>query len=189
LVFTTVLLTILLLFCGLDAGSPARSLDLVVRNCVLEVLCCESSTVINIQSHLVNFLLDSSNKFENKIDQFFLFVLLQMVFTDEETEVVTLVGWSLAENLKFVGTERQKLLKHGDEKLLKVMSLMNLNRNSDTVYTCLDQTLLVNVTGDDNRSNQKVLVVLELNFVVHLTLYFLRRHLPKIEDCFERVPD
>lgn len=134
MVFTTVLLTILLLFCGLDARSLALSFDLVVCNRVLEVLCCESSTVINIQSHLVNFLLNSSNEFEDEVDQLFLLVLLQVVFTDQETEVVTLMGWLLAEDLEFVSSERQKLLKHGDEKFLEVVALMNLDRNTDTVY-------------------------------------------------------
>ena len=90
--------------------------------------------------------------------------------------------WLFPENFESVGTERHESLQHARQEMLDLHTLLDLDRDADRVDTRFDKAGLLITLADDDGLHEQRLVVLELDFWVHLALHDLRWEVSQVKD-------
>ena len=73
----------------------------------------DSALVDDCQLHLRDLLVNALDEFQDEVNQVFLFVLLEVVFRDQEAEIILVrIGRYTSHNLELVRSEREETLDH-----------------------------------------------------------------------------
>ena len=92
------------------------------------------------------------------------------------------MGRLLPENLEFVRAEGHESFQHARQEMLDLHTLLDLDRDADRVDTRFDEAGLLITLADHDRLHEQRLVVLELDFWVHLAFDDLGWEVSQVED-------
>jgi len=90
------------------------------------------------------------------------------------TLLVLLLDGLATEDEEVVGTLGEEAHETLGKDLVQLIELLQTDRDTDAVHTCLDENTLLLVTGDDDGSADKLLAEAALNLGLVVTLHNLR---------------